>query len=54
VKNEEFAKLVADALEVAAQAHPVRIEYDRLMGESVIHVLDRDQVLWRVQVANPR
>lgn len=54
MKNDEFAKLVAEALEVGAQAHPVRVDVDRLLTKATIHVLDRDQVLWRVMIDEPR
>lgn len=54
MRSEEFGKLIADALEVGAQAHPVKVEYDRLMNRTIVHVLDRDQVLWRVQIEEPR
>jgi hypothetical protein len=54
VRSEEFGKLIADALEVGAQAHPVKVEYNRLMDRTTIHVLDKDEVLWRVQIEEPR
>lgn len=54
MNNREFGKVVADALEVGAQAHPVRIEEDTILRRTIIHALDKDQVLWRIEIRAPQ
>lgn len=52
--QKSFARVVADALEVSAQAHPVRVEVDKILRQATIHALDKDQVLWRIAIEDPR
>ena len=53
MKIEDFAKVVANALEVSAQAHPVRTDVSHVVRKATLHVMDKDQVLWRVVVEEP-